>query len=648
MGPGGPDTGAGPVSGAGWSALQSVFPPAATDALAVGTFVSPVEFADQISFEHDVSARQLKLDLSLTPYLRDVLAACDFEGHGHREITIMAVEQTGKSLSWQVALLWSFEHAPGLSLVVYPSDELCDEVNRVKLQPLMRGIPALARHLDMPLCKARNRYNFPGFVSYFQGSGERISAHSARVRIADELDDWIEHEGCALKLDDLRKRGRTFADSLLIKCSSPKGEKSAINSEYERSSRGAWHLRCLGCGKPTIQSSSVHHLQFETVGKDDERRVAPGSERLICPACKHEHLEADRRGMNMRGKFIHKFPERVESLPGFQWGALASQWESLGWTQIAERQLLAGRSASLEEQVYFDNSIRGLPFRPRKIQKEQHEALLDHCAAAALDPATIEAVFLSVDSQDAGWKWEARALDIHSCRWQLGFGMVRWLSMDEAKVVEIRAFEEPQAKQRGEEWTQPKTLADIMREGFLGLPVALCLIDEGGHRKDEVEAFVQETPRAYSYKGGIKTYERYKLSKNQEKLVLARRDDYQDALLYYLYFQPNQENNYWWLLPREQVTDEYLAEVAAVRSMPKLREGHLRKNWHHEGRVHDYFDTGLIYLCLEDMAIDLMPASEWRHGKAEVIRRRAQEEEDESDPQPAEGSGKAWVQRYGV
>jgi phage terminase large subunit GpA-like protein len=200
----------------------------------IGSFISPVEFAQGLSFRHDVSARQEFLDLELTPYLRHVLAAADFVGHGHREITIVAPEQTGKSLTWQVSLLWSFLHSPGLSLVVYPSDDKADEVNRAKLLPLMRGIPELAAELDMPKTKAKNRYNFGAFISYFQGSGERISAHAAQIRIADELDDWIEHDGRAAKLDDLRKRGRSFRDSLLMKVSSPKGRKARYGGSSSR------------------------------------------------------------------------------------------------------------------------------------------------------------------------------------------------------------------------------------------------------------------------------------------------------------------------------------------------------------------------------------------------------------------------------
>ena len=583
------------------------------EVFAVGAYVDPVEFASGLSFRHDISARQEFLDLDLTPYLRKVLAACDFIGHGNREITIVAPEQTGKSLIWQVALLWSFIHARCLSQVVYPSDDKADEVNRAKLQPLMRGIPSLASELDMPKTKAKNRYNFGGFISYFQGSGERISAHAAQIRIADELDDWIEHEGRAGKLDDLRKRSRSFDDSLMLKVSSPKGEKSAIWDEFQVSNQCYWHLRCQKCGELSMRSCDVHSLQFEwNETEDGERVLIAGSERLKCPACEHLHTEEQKRIMNLQGDFIAKVPERADKL-GFQWGALASQWSSLSWGVIAEAQLRAGKSAAMAEQVYFDNSIRGLPFHRRKIGKDVAEGLFKHCRTEPVDPALVEAIFLNADTQDDCWKWELRALGVDSSHYLLKWG----------KVVDIHDLE------------------PIITDGWQGIRTTLAMIDEGGHREKEVAAFVNKVDRAFSYKGDGRQFSPWQWSKNKEKLILARRDHYQDVMLYHLHFQPNQANNYWWLMHRTEHTDEYFAELAALRPQEKRRDGHMRKNWHHEGRVHDYFDVGMMYFVLLDVAANCLDDGEFRHNKAEFLRlaREAYSEEPDTDEYEVQEGG---------
>jgi hypothetical protein len=58
----------------------------------------------------------------------------------------------------------------------------------------------------------------------------------------------------------------------------------------------------------------------------------PETIRLICPKCKYEHVEKDKRKMIINGGYIHrdliKFEKKILS---YQIGALASQWRSLGW-----------------------------------------------------------------------------------------------------------------------------------------------------------------------------------------------------------------------------------------------------------------------------------------------------------------------------
>ena len=613
----------------------------------IGSYVSPLDFsATNISFKFDVSRRQENFDISYTPYLKDVLEQWDFRGKGHREVVCMAVEQTGKSLSWQLGMVWGFMYEPCLSMVVYPSDDKCDEINRAKLQPLMRSVPMLAAGLDQPKTKAKNRYNFPSFISYFQGAVERISAHSARIRIADEVDDWQQTDGKteSPKLEDLRKRGRSFTDSFMMMVSSPKSESPIIYPAFMNTSQGYWHLRCLKCGELTMRSCDVHNLQFECeLLEHNVKRLIQGSERLICPKCKHEHVYSNCREMNINGGFVHVVPELVGKKTGFQWGALASQWESLSWSYIAEKQLIAGRSGDVKDQTNFDNSIRGLPFRPRRANEDTKEALLKHCSEPP-DPATVEALFLTADTQDDGWRWELRALDINCNRYQIDYGNAEYIDLDDAKRKEVNSALEAEAKLLGQKYEPVRTLGDILRAGWNGIPVTIAMVDEGGHRKGEVDAFVKANARAFSYKGGWKggfdSGKAWAWSKNQPKLILARRPDFQDALLYYLHFQKNTENNYWYLMPREKISDQYIDELLSVRERPNIREGHLRQNWDHEGRKHDFFDVSMMYLVLEDVAISCLDLSEFRQKKAEVLFRSDEEEAPEPEiVTPENGSG---------
>jgi hypothetical protein len=592
------------------------------DSFKIGGFVDPVSFAEkELDFTHDLTARQKNIDLSLTPYLKEPLAHIDFRGKGQRQVTICAPEQTGKSLTYQIGLIWAFKYEPCLSLVVYPSEDKCDEINRTKVQPLMKSIPELARELDMARTKAKNRYSFSSFTSFFQGAGERISAFSAKICVADELDDWIQHVGHANKLDDLKKRTRSFDDSLVIVVSSPKGEKSQVFSEFLKGSQGWWHLRCQSCKGLTIRSCDTYRLQFETELVDKQKVVIPGSCRLVCPKCGYKHEEKDKALMNQNGEFIHKNLLEKDH-KSFQWGALASQWPSLSWQKIAEAQVLAGKTGSFQSQVVFDNSFRGLPFKKRKVHTEEQESVLRHCVSVLPKPEDLEAIFLTADTQARGWVWELRGLGVDGHRYQLSYGLCEYLDLTEDQLEKHRLIHEPQARALGETYNPPLTLSDIIEEGYQGVPICMGIIDEGGHRKKEVEDFVLKNKRIFSYKGGLKSIDkRWEWSKNQNKLILARRTDYQSELIYYLHFQDKEADFKWFLMPKEKITDEYIEQVCAVQKKVNakgelVKDGDLLESWEHGDRPHDFFDTGMMYILLEEVAIESLKSKEFKHLKA--------------------------------
>ncbi len=526
----------------------------------VGAYETPVEFANtKLDFSHDVSARYQRFELDITPYLREPLEACEY--HGKREITICAPEQTGKSLSWIIALLWSFFYAPGLSIVVYNSDDKCNEINLAKLQPLMRGFGTLAALLDMPRTKARNRYNFPGFVSYFQGAGERISSHSAQLCIADEYDDWDKTGSANLKLIDLRKRGRTFADSLLLKVSSPLGDNSNIWSEFISSSQGYWTLRCLGCGGLTMRSCDIHNLQFESTFSDELFYPILGSERLICPVCKHAHKEKDKPEMNINGGYIHVHAERKEeNLYGFQWGALASRWESLSWYNIAQAQLRAGSSNSYENQMFFDNSIRGVQFTRRKLIDKNENILKKRIAPFPVDFVKDYGV-ISVDVQADEFYYIVRV----------------WTREDVSYVIDcgrVRTIQE---------------LEELKRKHDV-----FGIIDTGGHRINDVRELVYRNPGWVGYKGNPRIGTRTKISETEKKLILANPYVFQSELLDYMYYNTGGK---WWIA--STISDpDYQTQLLAIKPNNKVLNGKSLENWVSGGADDHYFDCEKMALVL--------------------------------------------------
>ena len=118
---------------------------------------------ENIDFSEDISAERNRLDFSLSPHLIEPLRAWEFQGK-RREVTVCGIEQHGKTLLEIVGVLYSMIYNPCSMLCVYPSDDLAESVNKMKYEPLIRKIPALAAQLDKPRTRRADGY-------FFEGSG---------------------------------------------------------------------------------------------------------------------------------------------------------------------------------------------------------------------------------------------------------------------------------------------------------------------------------------------------------------------------------------------------------------------------------------------------------------------------------------------
>lgn len=523
---------------------------------------------DNIRFSSPGAPVRGALDLDLSPFLRDPLDAWQTEpGQGLKEITVVAPEQMGKTTLEFSGLLWHLQCRPGLTMIIYPSDEKGIRVNEEKLEPMMREIPFFADLLDRPMSKTIDCYRLGGSLIYFGGAGSRATSHSAVAVLADEVDDWQTLKGVDT-MHDLRKRSRAFSDAVLCAVCTPRmGEgASKIWKEFQSSSQGYWYLRCVSCGGLTMRSADVRNLQWEL---DDNGNVLPDSLRLICPGCGHEHLEKDKRRMNLEGGYIHRHPERLREHPGFQFGALASQFAALRWEVIAAAGVKAGRSGDLTDQIYFDNSIRGLPFKPRRMDSRGVEAVKRHRAPLP-DPAKILYRFLSVDTQDSGFFWIVRGIDAQMNTYLLDCGMA----------------------------ADTTALGAIWDGEYHGGRLQCGIIDEGGHRMAEVRSFADDRPGMLTYKGNGKLAAKWRESEEIRGLLLAKPDHYKHMLLYAIYGTPNRGTHYWYLPP--EPPEMYLEQITSWRPNNAVRRGDEIENYVCPDGNDHLFDCEKMLLVLLD------------------------------------------------
>lgn len=518
---------------------------------------------------------QGRLDLSRSPYLIAPLDAFRIRRNsGRREITFMAPEQMGKTLFWTLGLLWHMVHRPGVSLVYYTSEQKAAQVNELKVEPVLRSVPHFRELLTLPLAKNKQQYRLGENLLYFSGVGSRISSISAALCIADETDDWLDSKTSVGALADLRKRSDAFPESLLVKVCTCKGtrEESRIAQEFERSSRGFYFLRCLQCGELTMRSCDIHNLQFEVAEADNGRKIpVPGSLRLVCPKCGREHDEAEKADMIINGDYIHKNPDLIKSAPGFQVGKLASRFASGSWMELATAQLAAGRTGDLKAQIYFDNSVRGLPFVFRKLEEKGAAALRIHQGEPA--PGSLLFAFFSADTQDDCWYWVVRGLDAQENSYLLAAGQA--FTAEELKAA--------------------------ISGRYAGLKPICAIIDEGGHRQQTVRAVCDSAPGIFCYKGNPRIGTMWKTSDEYPKLILANPHLYHLNLLRKIYARDKTPDHYMYFPDRSEMSPDYIEQITAWRENPAVRDGNKLENYHLPADHPDhYYDAEKMLLVLVD------------------------------------------------
>lgn len=508
-------------------------------------------------------------DLAKSPYLREVLQAWELSPRqGLKVLTVVGPQQTGKTLAWLGGLLWSMDMDPGPSLIYYTSEETAKKINAYKMEPLLKEIPRFRELLSLPRSHSQQSYNLIDNQIFFGGVGSRIASFSAKRLVADELDDWLFAKGTD-PLKDLEMRSRAFPESLLCAVCTPRGANSRIWSLFEESSEGYFTLRCQGCGELTLRSCDIVNLKFET---DADGKLVPESVRLVCPACSTAHEEKQAADLVMQGEYVHEHPELIPTRPGFQWGALASLISpQLRWEQIARAQLLAGKSGRPADQIFFDNSMKGLPFRPRAKGGKAELALRRH-ALPTPEPKQLIWRFFAADTQDLKWYWIVRGVDEHLNSHLLAVGQAR--TMDE--------------------------LTAAYHADYAGGHPNMGIIDEGGHRARLVRQWAAGQTGVFTYKGNprIQSEVNYKISDAVGKLLVARELYYRVQLLYTLYTALPEGENSWYVthkLPREYIDQmsDYHPPTQGKARFEDFEE------WISNGNDH-YFDCEKMMLAFMD------------------------------------------------
>lgn len=270
----------------------------------------------------------------LTPHLVEIMDAANEEGV--HTIVLMGPAQAAKTeaiLNW-IAYFMHWEPCP--IIMVMPDDSLVETFSNMRLMPMIRESPALAKLIETTSKRnSRNKITEKAFPmgSIFIGSGETAKTYvqrAARVAIMDDTDQVaqdIKGQGSPDSLLD--KRTETYATKALkIYCGNPTNESSHMARLWRKGDRRASRLPCPFC-------SHMQSLKFERfVFKEIDRAVLPGTVFYPCEKC--GELIPESKADWMRQGIKYEAARKTRGIASFwiEGGAFDAGWKP--WHKILD------------------------------------------------------------------------------------------------------------------------------------------------------------------------------------------------------------------------------------------------------------------------------------------------------------------------
>ncbi len=380
--------------------------------------------------------------------------------------------QFGKT---EVAINWlgyTMDHAPGPVMVCLPGEVSMNKWVQQKLNPMLDETPAAQRALTSVASRdssnTRTFKDFAGGQLYLEhaGSPSRLKSTTVKYLIVDEVDEFA---GNLIGGDDpvemLEGRTSSFpATGKRLYISTPQMQGSSrIDELYEKSDKRRFYVPCPDCGHMQPLEWSGLHLA------PDGSSCWYGCRE--CGVCIDEHHKT---GMIAAGRWVAENPD--SSIRGYAINALyypiglGPRWLTL----VAKWRESQNDPAKLKT---FVNDRLAESWEDPAMRKVKHNVIADRAEAYALRsaPAGVLAITAGVDTQD-------NRLAVHLTGW--GRGLACWT---------LDYHELPGDPADDKVWDDLVDLLNRPIEHASGalLMIEATAIDAGGHRTEDVKAFVR-------------------------------------------------------------------------------------------------------------------------------------------------------------
>lgn len=299
---------------------------------------------------------------SRTPYMREPMRA--FTDPLVEEITVVSPSQVGKSELELNCIDYIIDQDPGTILYIHPTKDVARDFSRLRLEPNLRGTPALAAKVKDIKQRGRTASatvlmkSFPGGMVNLVGSNSPSDLSSKPVRyiIGDELDRWAVAAGRDGDPWELaKKRQTTFFNRKRVAVSTPtiKGA-SQIEYLYYRGTMERWKTQCPHCGE-------YHEIKFDDIRFDAKPTKVAG--RLSwdvtvrgwrCPGC--GQLIGEHEAKRQPSRWVAENPSALKAnhARSFWLNGFVSPWAS--WKGICQ-QFCEARNDPEKLKVFLNTTL---------------------------------------------------------------------------------------------------------------------------------------------------------------------------------------------------------------------------------------------------------------------------------------------------
>lgn len=421
-----------------------------------------------------------------TPFAREIMD-CLSVSSPVRSVSFMKAAQI---VGTEILLNWIgyvMHHAPAPMLINQPTLEVRERFVKQRLDPMLRGTPALVQLFDAG--RRRDATNteaikdFPAGMLILGGANSPASLASMPIKYAgnDELDrfPWeVGAEGDPHIL--IRKRQVTFVRRKELNISSPtiKGA-SRIDELYEAGDQRQYHVPCPHCDR--LQALEWKNLRWSL----DPLTKEPVHVAYVCRHCGaeiEEHHKTEmlkEQGHGGQARWIAQHPERSQRARSYHLNALYSPLGlGLRWMELV-REWLAAQEDKTKLKAFI-NLVLGEPWEDQSRDIKPHELM------QRAEPYNLREIPPGCLRLTAG-------VDVHPDRFEVqvlghGRGKVKW-TVDKLIL--------PADPARDEEWQK---LTDYLVRPFLNrfdraLFIEATAVDSGGHNTQDVYNWGREAEK---------------------------------------------------------------------------------------------------------------------------------------------------------